>query len=91
MENLTKARLIEQYELVLSKREMAELMLALRVFVRDYEASEPAEALLDLLEQVYVGPNLGAGLDVAPTTPVRGTRAASQARRAARPKPGKES
>jgi hypothetical protein len=55
-----KARLIEQYDLTLSKREMGELMLALRVFVREFEASPDCAELLDELEDVYVGG--GAGL-----------------------------
>ena len=57
-----KARLIEQYDLSLAKREMDELMLGLRTFVREFDASELAEELLAQLEEIYTGPKLGIGI-----------------------------
>jgi hypothetical protein len=62
-----KGVLIERYDLELTKREMDELMLALRVFTRLWEASELAEKLLEQLEQVFQGGGQGRG--VAPPPP----------------------
>lgn len=61
-----KARLIEQYDLTLSKREMGELMLALRVFVRDFDASPLAEEVLEGLEDVYQGGGHGLPIEMKP-------------------------
>ena len=57
-----KARLIEQYDLTLTKPEMGELMLALRVFVREFDASPRAEELLEGLEEVFQGGGDGKGV-----------------------------
>lgn len=57
-----KARLTEQYDVTVSKREMDELMLALRTFVREFEASEIATEMLAGLEEIYTGPRLGIGI-----------------------------
>jgi hypothetical protein len=61
-----KARLTEQYDLTLTKREMGELMLALRVFVRDFDASPLAEEVLDSLEEVYQGGGHGLPIERTP-------------------------
>ena len=50
-----KGRLIEQYDLTLSKREMDELVIALRVFTRDYESHPIVTDLLGELEEIYHG------------------------------------
>jgi hypothetical protein len=39
-------------------------MLALRVYVRDFEASDLAAELLEALEEVYIGPRLGTGVTI---------------------------
>lgn len=57
-----KARLTEQYDVTLSKPEMGELMLALRVFVREFDSSPLMEDVLASLEEVYQGSSAGLGV-----------------------------
>lgn len=63
-----KARLIEQYDVTLTKREMDGLMTALRVFVREFDASDEVEQLLAELEDVYTGGGAGLGVTPPPET-----------------------
>ena len=62
-----RARLIEQYELILAKREMDELMQALRTYVREFDASPLAEQLLAELDEIHTGPRLGVGVELVET------------------------
>jgi len=57
-----KARLTEQYDLTLTKREMDGLMLAVRTYVREFDAGEEMESMLEALEETYTGPKLGVGV-----------------------------
>jgi len=59
---MARVSLIEQYDLTLSKREMDELMLAMRTFVREFDASEAAVELLAYFEDAYRGPAFGIGI-----------------------------
>ena len=52
----------EAYGLVVQAREMDALVEMARVFVRDYQASELHESILDGLEEVYVGERAGGRL-----------------------------
>ena len=63
-----KGRLIEQYDLTLTKREMERLMVAVRIYVRDYEASEADELLLASLEDVFQGDAGGRVVDLRALT-----------------------
>ena len=56
-----KAGLTEQYDLTLTKREMDELMLALRTYVREFDASETIEEIVAQLDEVHTGPKFGIG------------------------------
>jgi len=57
-----RAGLTEQYDLTLTKREMDELMLALRTFVREFDASEAIEEMVAQLEEIHTGPKYGVGI-----------------------------
>jgi hypothetical protein len=64
-----KARLTEQYDVTVTKREMGELMLALRTFCREFDASPLAEELLDGFEEVYQGGGEGIGIGLPVEAP----------------------
>jgi len=61
-----KARLIEQYDLTLGKREMDEVMVALRSFQREFESSELLDEIIADLDEVYQG-SVGLGRGITPT------------------------
>lgn len=48
-----------QYDLSLNPREMERVVLAVRIFVRDYETSDLDEILLAELDEAYQGPAVG--------------------------------
>lgn len=60
--------LIEQYDLTLTKREMDELMLVVRMFVRSFEASPLAVDMHERLEELYQGGGAGLGVSFRAAT-----------------------
>jgi len=58
-----KGKLIEQYDLTLTKLEMRELMIAVRRYVAEFEASPLAEEMLENLEELYQGGGDGIGVE----------------------------
>ncbi len=51
---MAKIAYTEQYDATLTKAEMLRLHMALRVFVRDYEATEDDELLLATFDELVV-------------------------------------